>query len=185
LEPVDVPHHVIPPGPLIQAGTPTAAPAAGGGHAGPSTPAPAIHGLHASLPHGLNLFTLLGITGLALAALGLAALLLRLVRPSSLSPAGSAGPPGGRGLGGFYVYEGLRAALRRIFLELRERASRITGRSVEWATAREVAALLGGGAASAFAREYEDLMYSTRTPGPGDLERLRRLAREAGGGEAG
>ncbi|MEB2837224.1 MAG: hypothetical protein GSR80_000362 [Desulfurococcales archaeon] len=184
VEPIIAPHHVIPGSPPAPTTTPMPPTASGhAGHAAVATAAETIahhHVVHASAQ---GLFGLLGAVGAALAVLALAALFLRIASPRPLRASSGEGG-GGWGLGGPYRYGGLKAVLRRVFLEWRERASRILGASLEAKTAREIASMLGVGAAARFAAGYEPLVYGKREPREADVDVLRRLAEESLG-EAG
>ncbi len=75
-----------------------------------------------------------------------------------------------------YEYRGLRAGLRRLFLQVRGAAEESYGQTLRHATPGELAALIGGPAGD-FSREYSRGMYSRSHPVPGEVERVSELAR--------
>jgi hypothetical protein len=177
LEPINVPHHIIP-------GTPPPAPSAastaargGVARAAAKTAGEIMH--HASIPHiqGGGLFPILAATGLVLGSIALAILLLRTVRATRVQEALAEKPSRGLRGYGYYVYQGLRAALREIFIGLKERASALLGTPLTAATPREVAKALRDSAALEFARRYEALMYGPSEPEDNDVAELEAKAR--------
>jgi len=166
-------HHVVPDTPQPAAAGADAA--AGAGAGAPAAGDPVTAGLAGAFPDPGA--ALLIAVAAVLVALAVAALVAARREPrDSQGRAGS----GGGGVWDFkppYRYEGLRARLRGIFLEVRSRLESATGRWLGSATARELAALEPG--LQGFAEEYARLMYSRRAPNSDDVERVEGLA---GGG---
>jgi len=86
------------------------------------------------------------------------------------------GRPAGSELFGRYRYEGLRKAVRQLYVEM---ISRLRGLAADLApgyTPRQVerVAVKVGLARPGLARLYEEYIYSPREPGPRDVEEFRR-----------
>jgi len=178
MEPINVPHHVIPgsPPPLITSTSQfPQGPVTGTARAAVKT----VH--HTLVPHlqGVNLLPILAATGVVLGGLALTVLLLRTVKAYSLRKYQGELSDGSLGRLSHYAYQGLKAVLRRIFLSLRERISQTLGVPLETATPRELARLLGNESALAFAKRYEALMYGLDEPGEADVAYLEGMAEKA------
>jgi hypothetical protein len=177
MEPINVPHHIIPGSP------PPAPPATSTGVEGRAAGA-VTSTAEEVLRHTLvlhtkgGLFPVLAITSLILGSIALAVLLLRTVRATVIQET-LAGKPCMSGLGGYgyYVYQGLKAVLREIFTEFKEKVSTMLGTPLETATPREVAEALSDDRALEFARRYEALMYGPREPGDNEVSELESAAR--------
>jgi hypothetical protein len=97
--------------------------------------------------------------------------------PSATTPRGAAGGWGGPG----YVYEGLKAELRRAYVRMISRLKRLGVRVPPGAAPLEVAEEAEGrgyGWASRLARLYRDHMYTPREPPRGVVDEASKLAGE-------